>query len=50
MVISGCAKRAFGVAMTRSPNAASSAPPPMAGPFTTQITGLPVSSMAAKAA
>ena len=50
MVISGWAKRALGVAMTRSPNAANSAPPPIAGPFTTQITGLPVSSMAAKAA
>ena len=35
MVISGWANRAFGVAITRSPKAASSAPPPMAGPFTT---------------
>ena len=41
---------ALGVAITRSPKAASSAPPPMAGPFTTQITGLPTSSIPEKAA
>src|SRR6267143_1855910 len=31
MLISGWANRAFGVAITRSPKAASSAPPPIAG-------------------
>ncbi len=41
--ISGCANLALGVAITKSPNAASSAPPPIAGPFTTQITGFAVS-------
>jgi hypothetical protein len=45
IVISGCANRAFGVAITRSPNAASSAPPPIAGPFTTHITGFELSSI-----
>ena len=46
MVISGSAKRARGVATIRSPNAASSAPPPIAGPFTTTITGRGASTMA----
>ena len=50
MLISGWAKRAFGVAITRSPKAASSAPPPIAGPFTTQMTGLPTSNIPANAA
>src|SRR3954463_11230107 len=43
---SGCANFAFGVAMTMSPNATNSEPAPMAGPFTTTISGLEISRMA----
>src|SRR5262249_1635832 len=49
-LISGCAKRARGVAITRSPRAASSDPPPNAGPFTTTKSALRSLHNAAKAA
>ena len=45
---SGCAKRAFGVAMTMSPKATSSDPAPIAGPLTTTIKGFEVSAIARK--
>src|SRR6185312_12726781 len=43
---SGCANLALGVAMTISPKATSSDPAPIAGPFTTTISGLEISRIA----